>query len=558
MLHVPNDPPPLSAPLVSRREWRAVILFALAILLLTTLPYLAGAAGGDSDHHFGWFTFRVEDGNSYLAKMRQGASGDWLFRLPYTHEPHDGALMFVPYLLLGKVAALIAPPDSPALADAMLLVYHAARLIFGGLLILVTYRFVAVFLRSRRLRWLALTLICLGGGAGWLLIALGAGYWYGEPPLDINVPEAYTFYLFYGLPHLSLARAGLLGGWLFMFRAARSGPPQQWLPAAALAGACWLVTALCAPFLVAVIGGVLGAWGLAVWLRTRTFPGALALRAAVAAIPAGVMLLYTLLAVGANPALSAFQAQNLLLSPHPAHLIAGYGLYVILALPALGWAWRRGGRDARFLLLLAWIVAAPLLAYVPVEIQRRLLEGVFVPLCILAAAGMHLGLLRWLQRRAGRRASSVATLALIGLAALTPALTLLYSAVNVLVPPTAAPFYHATDELAALDWLNANASPDSVALAADPITANYLPARTALRGYYGHPIETLDVRRKQAAARRFFAGEMDAAERCAFLTESRIGYVLDGPIPAPLDAMPDLRPVFEVGRYRVFAVAGCE
>jgi hypothetical protein len=558
MLHVPNDPPPLSAPFVSRREWRAVILFALAVLLLTTLPYLVGAAAGDPDQRFGWFTFRVEDGNSYLAKMRQGAAGDGLFRLPYTHEPHDGALMFVPYLLLGKVAALLVPPDSPALTDAMLLVYHIARLIFGGLLILVTYRFVAVFLRSRRLRWLALTLICLGGGAGWLLIALGAGYWYGEPPLDINVPEAYTFYLFYGLPHLSLARAGLLGGWLFMFRAARPGPPRRWLLAAGLAGACWLVTALCAPFLVAVIGGVLGAWGLAVWLRTRTFPGALALRAAIAAVPAGVMLLYTLLAVGANPALSAFQAQNLLLSPHPAHLIAGYGLYVILALPALGWAWRRGGRDARFLLLLAWIVAAPLLAYVPVEIQRRLVEGVFVPLCILAAAGMHLGLLRWLQRRAGRWAVSAVALTLVGLAALTPALTLLYSAVNVLVPPTAAPFYHASDELAALDWLNANASPDSVALAADPITANYLPARTALRGYYGHPIETLDVRRKQASARRFFAGEMDAAERCAFLTESRIGHVLDGPIPAPLDAMPELRAAFEAGRYRVFAVAGCE
>src|SRR5690349_15927556 len=97
-------------------------------MALTTLPYLVGAGAQRSDLRFGWFLFGVDDGNSYLAKMRQGAVDGWLFHIVYTSEPHDGAFLFTPYLAGGKLAVLLAPPYSPAFTDAMLLVFHAARI----------------------------------------------------------------------------------------------------------------------------------------------------------------------------------------------------------------------------------------------------------------------------------------------------------------------------------------------------------------------------------------------------------------------------------------------
>ncbi len=98
---------------VSRREWRRVMLFAALVMLVTTIPYLVGWLSQGDDWEFGGFLFGVDDGYSYLAKMRIGARGDWLFTLRYTSEPHDGALLFLPYILLGKLTALFVAHGQP-------------------------------------------------------------------------------------------------------------------------------------------------------------------------------------------------------------------------------------------------------------------------------------------------------------------------------------------------------------------------------------------------------------------------------------------------------------
>ena len=66
---------------------------------------LAVIAGGDT-HVFGGFLLNPLDGNSYLAKMQQGASGSWRFTLPFTPEPGEGAYLFLFYLALGHLCRL--------------------------------------------------------------------------------------------------------------------------------------------------------------------------------------------------------------------------------------------------------------------------------------------------------------------------------------------------------------------------------------------------------------------------------------------------------------------
>jgi hypothetical protein len=284
-------------PKITRREWRNVLLFAVAVMVLTTLPYLVGAAAQTNEWRFGWFMFGVDDGNSYLAKMREGAVqtglNGWLFHITYTSEPHDGAALFIPYLAGGKLAALLAPPTSPAFVDAMLLVFHASRIIFGVVLILVCYRFVATFLVKRSLRWLAIWLITLGGGFGWLLVLIGQTNLLGSLlPIDLYLPEGYSFFVLYGLPHLALARAAMLGGLLLMFRALALQAPRRWLPYALAAGLSWLVMGLCVPFYIAVIYAILGVWGLAALICYRRFPMALFVRCVIAALVPLPYLLY--------------------------------------------------------------------------------------------------------------------------------------------------------------------------------------------------------------------------------------------------------------------------
>ncbi|MFN8419124.1 MAG: hypothetical protein U0528_07765 [Anaerolineae bacterium] len=255
-------------PSITRREWRNVMLLATLILILTTLPYLIGWLSQTDSLRFNGFMFGTDDGNSYLAKMRLGARGDWLFHIVYTSEAHDGAFVFAPYLIGGKIAGLIASADSPALTSALLLVFHLARIIFGWLLILTVYRFVAHFITPPTLRLLTTALIAVGGGLGWLLILGGQDNFLGSSPLDFIVPEGYTFYLLYGLPHLSLARIGLLSGLMLILDDRKSGKYRR----ALLAGLCWLVMAVCVPFYLAVLATLLGLWGIALWIRARQFP----------------------------------------------------------------------------------------------------------------------------------------------------------------------------------------------------------------------------------------------------------------------------------------------
>ena len=541
----------MDKPTITRREWRNVVLFALLVLLLTSLPYLVGVFSQRSDLRFGGFLFGVEDGNSYLAKMREGAVDGWLFHIVYTSEPHDGAVLFTPYLAAGKLTAAFVPPSSPGFVNAMLIMFHASRVLFGLLLILLIYRFTAAFISRPALRGLALLLICLGGGFGWLLLLAGQSNWLGSSPVDFILPEGYSFYLFYGLPHLELARAALLGGLLLTFHALTLPGLRHWLPWSLGAGLCWLVMGLCVPFYITVLYVILGVWGIAALLRTRRFPWQLFLRCVAGCVIPVPYLLYNLIVFATNPVLGAWSGQNQLASPNPLHYVVGYGLLAALAIPALRWAWRRGQHHPAYLLLPAWVLAAPVLAYLPINVQRRLLEGVFVPLCILAVIGFQFlwtGIrARWHLRRP-RLIQREAAIVLVLLLIPSNLLILATGAAAAAHPATGSILFHSDSEIAALDWLNAHAVPDSIVLSTLDI-GNYLPARTSLRAYIGHSPETIRLEDKLPLVERFLAGTMSAADRRSLLDAGHIGYVIAQ--GSPLD-MPELQEIYHNDDYFLY------
>jgi hypothetical protein len=466
---------------VSPAEWRRVTGFAVALMLLTTVPYLTGALAAGNGWTFGGFVFGAEDGYSYLAKMRLGARGDWLFTLRYTHEPHDGAPLFLPYLLLGKLTALFVDTRSPQLPAALTLTFHIARLVCGLGLILVTYRFIAAFVPRPLTRFWALLAITLGGGLGWLATLSGIT---GALPVDFYVPEGFSFLILLGLPHLALARMALLGGLLLLFR----GLEQLY--------------------------AVLGAWGAVAWLRTRRFPWALAWRGGIAALITLPLLGVTARAFLTNEVLGTWSAQNQLPSPAPGHYALAYGLLAVPAAIGARRAWRRGSLP--HLLLVAWVIAAPVLAYLPVNVQRRLLEGVIVPLGVLAVVGLRLSLPR------GRRGQR-ALIAWLAVLLSGTALLWLGALFTVLKPDR--PIFQQSAELRAMTALNRIAPRDAVVLALKE-TGNILPAWTDLRAYVGHGPETVDAQRKEEVARQFFAGTLDPAAQQELLAV--VDYVFFG------------------------------
>jgi uncharacterized membrane protein len=180
-------------------------------------------------------------------------------------------------------------------------------------------------------------------------------------------------------------------------------------------------------------------------------------------------------------------------------------------------------RDAKALLALAWIVVVVPLLYAPTNLQRRFLEGVMLPLCVLASVGAVSVLRRLVRARQWRRR------ALLWLVALAlPSNLVLVAGASVASFMQSSSVFYPGDVIAAVDWLGANAGLDDVVLSSF-LVGNLIPARTGRRVVLGHWIGTLDYATKTDQVRRFFGSEMSDEGRRTLLHDYAVRFVFVGP-----------------------------
>jgi hypothetical protein len=544
---------------VKRNEWIWVLLFALAVTAITTVPYVLGGLRSDGVWRFSGFVIGVEDGNSYLAKMQQGAHGQWLFRLPYAIEPHPPAFIFTFYLLLGKtVGALTGTGDPLRLHDALVAAYHLARAVLGIGLIAVVYRFLAELLPRIRQRRLALILSTLGGGLGWLLIVIPN---LGQP-LEFYSPESFSFLHLYSLPHLSLVRLLMLGGFLFYLRAVR----EHWAWAFA-AGLSWLAMTLVQPFYMLIVLGVLALFVIVLMLlsfRQRESElvagvdlGAAALRALWVSLLAGAfgipMVLYTFLLFLVAPVYQVWAGQNIILSPPVWHYVSAWGLLLIAGLFGLRPLLRRN--PVAWALVVAWVPLACLLVYAPYNLQRRFAEGVFVPLSGLAVLGLTVGIGSGRLRRSVQR---YAPLVLIALS--LPATALVWVGGLAVALRPGEPAFQNRDQVATYVFLARTLPPRAIVLSSYEF-GNAVPAYGYLTAGLGHGPETPHLANKRDTAGQFYtrnASDLRSTHYEAFVYFGA-PYVVFGPHEEALGGLQTshtdfLQKIFESGTYSVWSL----
>ncbi len=553
---------------VSRSEWLWVLAWSAAILLLTSLPYVYGALLSTPQSQFGGFVIGVEDGNSYLAKMRLGATNGWRFHLFYTSESHTGAYLLLFHLLLGKIARLSGL--------SFVLVYHLARFICGFFLLATVYRFAAFFTGLHPVRRLTFWLVGVSSGLGWLVTLLGLSDRLGMP-LDFYSPEAFAFHAMFGLPHLSLAEAFLLWAILLLLVAWEQQQPRY----ALLAGLALLGMTVIAAFYIVVAAAVIGvAWLLRQWRIGRRLgrwrsEARLAILTIAIATP---VPLYNAYVFTTNPVFKVWGEQNRILSPPPVHYLLAFGPLALLAMQG-GWAeWRRG--SIRSLVLIGWCAVTPLLVYIPFNLQRRLAMGVQVPLSILAAIGLWQLCSRKSHRSEGNaseerkelkaeaalRRWQIASMGLVALLSLSNLLILTGAGLE--VSRQSEPIFHSGAEISAADWLGAHTTSDQVVLAAYQ-TGNYLPTRMPARVFAGHGPETVHSEAKRALLRQFFDAEENPRSsregqdgedfRRQLLQDYSVTYVFYGPAEralgdfVPTD-VPYLQLVYNNGTVQIYQV----
>jgi hypothetical protein len=487
---------------MASKEWRWVAGVTLALVVASSLPYLVAWVTTPDNSHFTGLIFNPKDGNSYIAKMRQGLEGSWLFHLPYTPESQDGAPVYLFYLLLGHIARWTGLP--------LIAIYHAARLIGGAAMLVMLYVLASRISDDVGRRRAMFLLAAVGSGLGWLVVFLG------YQSADLWVPEAFPVYALLANAHFPLSM-GLMawvvdcGMRISDWRLA-IGNWRYWLLGLGMVLAAIVLGAV-QPFgLVAVLGGM-GAMLIARAMRERSVPWRAVGWAALAGLAALPYPLYMLQAMGADPALAAWNAQNMTGSPPLWDWALSYGLVFVLAVFGVAFAVQRGS-DADWLLV-GWVLVTLVGMYLPLPLQRRLSLGLGVPLGLLAGAGWWRGV----RPRIKARRRGLALGLVVAFCALTP----VFLVVGHLA--TASDFYLSDGEWAALAWLREEGRPDGVVLCS-PRMGLFVPAWAGQPVVYGHPFETVDAEARRAQVEAFWAGEMSAQERLPFLQENRVGYVL--------------------------------
>jgi hypothetical protein len=513
----------------SSGETRWLWRFAVFTALLTTLPYLVAFARAGTEWEFTGFLLAVDDGNSYIAKMLSGTHGAWTFRTPYTTYPQGGLFgLFLPYLLLGKLAGGVE------LHLQLVALFHLFRI--AGVLVYVfaVYDFLAVFTERVSARRLGTVLAAFGGGVGWLLVLAGQGNLFGDLPLDFYSPEAFGFLGLFVLPHLAVGRALILWGFAVLL----GREPGSGLWTGLRAGLLWLAAGLFNPLAPAIALLVSGLYVLLLVVRpggaerpgvVRNFGAAAMLALPPVIFNAGATLL--------DPFFREWSAQNTILSPHPLHYLAAYAIY-------LPWAYRGarrllagGGLPGR--LPVIWVLAVPIMVYLPVNLQRRLAEGVFVALLALFVVGLDAVAVR------GRPPRHLVPL---GVAAVLTTLLLLAGAGRTAWYP-AEPAFRPAAETEAFGYLAEAAPPGSVVLAPVPV-GNALPAFAPVRVVIGHGPESIGFERLRPQVEAFFEGRLTGPEAVGLLVEQGVDYVFwPGAVVPPA---PGLEPLYVNGEVTIF------
>jgi len=525
---------------MKRKELNWCLWYALVLAALTTLPYLLAFSAQGESWRFSGFLFAVEDGNSYIAKMLQGASGAWLFRTPYTTYPQGGVLAFLPYLLLGKLAS------GEALHEQLVVLFHLFRILAIPLAVLGTYRFVGLFVSETKWRRWATLLATAGGGLGWMLLLVPGESLLGSGPLEFYSPETFGFLGIYGIPHLVLARALLL----FALAAYLEAPGTK--AGAWKSGALLALLALVQPLAVLVGYAVIGAHLLASAGAARKAELRKALAPWLKAVGQIMLVSAPLVAYLAwsflkDPYLGIWTEQNVIRSPHPLHYVLAYGALLPLAIAGGRKLAREQG--ARGLLPIAWVILIPALVYAPHDLQRRLPEGAWVAIVTLAA----IGLAAWKRKKPNARA--IATLLLV---VSLPSAALLVCGGAMLALAPRSPVFVTVDQAGVFESLASRAEIDDVVLASFA-TSNALPAWAPVRVTVGHGPESARLEDVLPRVNAFYTEDTSDLERQFLLDEFGVRFVFWGPEERALGSWQPgsaayLDVIIQSDVYEVFAI----
>ncbi len=504
------------------------------VVLATTLPYFIAYAWTPSGYTYTWILAPYpEDAISYLAWTRQALNGHLLFGLKYTAAPHAAFLLQPFFLLAGWLCR--ASGLSPGIV--LLLLKALGVVVFFQ----VFFGFLSFLRLPRRAAVAAALLAGVASGFGAPLLAL-----FGKATLiqnsslksaDLWLVDLNTYWSLLWNPLFPYCLALMLATVRCTWEGTETRAPAQWW----LGGACTGMLALIHPYHVPFLFLFFAVFTV-MRLRWESW------RAWVPfCVVAGPFALFTAAQEKFNPLAKLHGITGIEPSPPLIQILLGCGVLVPLA--ALAVLRQHDGMRREGPLVL-WVGLAVSLAYVPLFwFQRKFFFGLQMPLCVLAALGLH-GLFRrsaWLWL-------------VIALTTATPIYVTYDKLMETMQSPPQAPYYIADDLMDALRYLKDHTRPSEIVFASQEVSL-LIPALAGNTVLWGHWAMSVDSEAQIARLRPLFdrqSGYDGEARARGFWEDTRVRYILMDPWvrasfgePLPDWLLRTSRTVYQEGNYAI-------
>jgi hypothetical protein len=530
------------------------------MILISTLPLIYGwlirpvsfeFTGIHFAANYDWFVYY-----SYFEQVRQG---HFLFSDLFTSEPSRPVLNLI-WLVIGLFGKIFKLSN--------VVVFNLSRVILIPIFYFFAYLLVAYLFEPAK-RKIVLLLLSFGSGLGFFFIgnfglypgnfAGGQLHW----PMDLWVPELNTFLTLYYTPHF----AASLTLMVIIFLTTLIFIENKKISYAFIAGFSGLILFLFHPFHVISVFGVLAVAFLFLIIKDKNYFWPLLkyfLIFLFLSLPAVIYYFYLLRFdfVSAQKAL-----QNNCPTTPLALTLVSYGLILILALIGL-YDFLKKNRfsfksfDSKWLFIVAWFLTQFLIIYFPVNYQRRMTEGLHLPMVFLAGLGFFV-----LAERIQRRRTAIdriifsqryflLMLLIFGLVGSN--LTTIASDL-VIYQTRSTNAYLSSELMAANQWLKENTPAWAVILGAMKDASSVIPAYSGRRVYLGHGVETIHFWAKDAEVRWFFSQNHFAVGEKEFLNKRKINYIFYSDAEKQLGGFSPLnknylQPVYQNSKIGIYQV----
>jgi hypothetical protein len=392
------------------------------------------------------------------------------------------------------------------------------------------------------MRRVAFLLVVFAGGFGWVLVLFKYTIARGELwfPLLAHISEANTFFNILAFPHFIAAAL-----YIFVFDLVLRGQEKHQLRYAFAAGLVALFLGWQHAYDLVLVYGILGAYGLMVWLRDWRPPWYLIKSGVIIGLISWWPALYSVLLTSFDPlweeVLAQFENAGVF-TPNPLGLVVLMGPTLLLALFSLikQNPLKMKGVSNNDLFLRTWFVANFLLLYIPTDYQIHMLNGWQVPIAILATQGVFWTIIPAITAAIRHRGWSWSPLTIQRLIVVT--LFLIVIPVNLYLLAWRFvdlsrydyPFYLHQEEIEALYWLEETVEPDDVILSA-LTTGQFIPAYTGAHAFLAHWAQTVDFFNKRQMVYEFFTDKRMSAAAGDITNGYSVDYVFFGPIEQRYD-----------------------